>query len=77
MKTTEVYFEELGYMSKSTCEKIKGIMDGKTYMDFEVSYSNYAGNCTLICSTTYEASESEIKNFFLSALIQNMVLSTK
>ena len=64
-------------MTKSECEKIKSVMEGKTYMSFHVSYSNCAGNYTLICSTTYEASKAEIRNFFLSALIRNMAMGMK
>ena len=52
-------------------------MNGQTYMNFEVNWSNYAGNCTLMCSTTYEASETEIRNFFLSALISKMAMIIK
>lgn len=77
MKTTEIYFEELGYMTGNQCEKIKKVMDGKTYMSFEVIYSNYAGNCTIGCKTNYDASESEIRNFFLGALISNMAMMIK
>ena len=77
MKTTEIWFEELGYMTKTQCENIKKVMNGKTYMNFEVIYSSFAGNCTLGCKTNYEASKSEIKNFFLSALIGNMAMNMK
>ena len=77
MKTTEIFFEELGYMSKNQCENIKKVMNGKTYMNFEVIYSNFAGNCILGCKTNYEASESEIKNFFLASLIGNMAMNIK
>ena len=40
-------------------------MQGKTYMNFNVKWSNSAGNCTLIVCTDYEDTESRIKNFFL------------
>lgn len=75
MKTTKIYFEDLGYMTKTQCENIKRVMDGATFMNFEVSYSNCCGNCTLICSTNYEASETEIRSFFLGALIGKMSMS--
>ena len=77
MKTTEIYFEELGYMTANQCATIKRVMEGQTYMNFQVNCSNYAGNCTLMCSTTYEASETEIRNFFLSALISKMAMIIK
>ena len=77
MKTTEIYFEELGYMTANQCEVIKTVMEGQTFMSFHVSYSNCCGNCTLICSTEYEATETEIRNFFLSALIGKMAMRNK
>lgn len=76
METTqkkEYIFTELGYFCESECQKIQQAMNGKTYMDFDVTYSNYAGNCTLIIKTDYEESEKEIKNFFLHCLITNLI----
>ena len=70
----EIYFEEIGYFTATECEKIKKIMDGRTYMRFEVIYSNCVGNCTIGCKTDYDAPESEIRNFFLHALIGNMAM---
>lgn len=73
----EYVFEELGYFTPSTVEKIKEIMNGKTFMNFKVSYSSYAGNCTLIVKTDYDDTEEHIKNFFLSALIENMAMAIR
>jgi aldehyde:ferredoxin oxidoreductase len=73
----EIFFEEIGYFSATECEKIKKIMDGRTFMDFEVIYSNCAGNCTIGCKTSYDATETEIRNFFLGALIGNMARMIK
>ncbi len=77
MKTTEIYFEELGYMTANQCETIKTVMEGQTFMSFHVGYSNCCGNCTLICSTEYEAPDAEIRNLFLSALIGKMAMRIK
>lgn len=66
----EYVFTELGYFSKQTCEKIKKDMDGKTFMNFKVEYSNYAGNYTLIICTDYEDTEEHIKNFFLHCVLE-------
>lgn len=68
----EYAFEELGYFTKSACEKIKEKMQGKTYMNFEITYSNFAGNCTLIIQTDYEAEPREIKNFFLNCALNQL-----
>ena len=69
----EYVFTELGYFTKSECEAIKKAMDGKTYMNFKVSFSNCAGNCTLIVKTDYEDTESEIKNFFIACALSEIL----
>ena len=61
----EYVFTELGFFGERECEAIKEAMQGKTYMNFNVKWSNFAGNCTLIICTDYEDTESKIKNFFL------------
>lgn len=66
----EYVFTELGYFSKQTCEKIKKAMDGRTFMNFKVEYSNCAGNYTLIICTDYEGTEENIKNFFLHCVLE-------
>lgn len=66
----EYVFTELGFLSPDTCEKIKKAMDGRTFMNFKVEYSNCAGNCTLIISTDYDEPEAEIKNFFLHCVLE-------
>lgn len=65
----EYVFNELGYFCKSQCEAIKEAMQGATFMNFDISYSNCAGNCTLIIETDYEATEQEIKNFFIACAL--------
>lgn len=65
-------FDELGYFTESTCRRIKNAMSGTTFMNFEISWSNCAGNCTLIIATDYEASEQEIKNFFLACALHHI-----
>lgn len=67
----EYSFKELGYFSERDCEAIREKCEG-TYMNILVSWSNLAGNCTLIISSdygtdemTYEESEKEVKEMFL------------
>ena len=43
----EYSFSELGYLSAQDCEAIATALNGKSFMNFQVRYSNYAGNCTL------------------------------
>ena len=68
----EYAFTELGYFTEQTCEKIKKVMDDKTFMNFRVSWSNYAGNCTLIICTDYEDTEENIKSFFLHVALAHI-----
>lgn len=58
-------FPELGYFTEWEIDKIKTALDGTSYMNFQISSSNFAGNHTLIVKTDYEADEEEIKRFFL------------
>ena len=69
----EYALTELGYFTETECQRIKEIMDGKTYMDFLVRWSNCAGNCTLIVKTNYEADATEIKNFFISCFMREVI----
>lgn len=66
---TEYIFTELGYFSERDCKAIKKAMDGQTFMNFEVAWSNWAGNCTLIIKTDYADTESNIKAMFVSSLM--------
>ena len=73
MKNIREYaFPELGYFSEPICEKIKKAMDDKTFMNFRVSWSNRAGNCTLMICTDYEDTEENIKSFFLHVALAHI-----
>lgn len=65
MKYTQVIFEELGYFLPAECEAIKKELEGYSYMNFKIGWSNYCGNCTLIVRTGYETTQEELKTFFL------------
>ena len=68
----EYVFDELGFFSPDTCERIKAAMDNRTYMDFRVSWSNHAGNCTLMICTDFEVTEEQINSFFLYAALTEL-----
>ena len=68
----QVVFNELGYFTESQIEAIKDELNMASYMLFNVSYSNCAGNRTLIVSTDYEADEEEIKNTFLHCALSSI-----
>ena len=65
----EYTFEELGYFDERECKAIKEELQGKTYMHFDITWNNCAGNCNLIIRTDYEGEPQEIKNFFLNAAL--------
>lgn len=69
----EYVFTELGYFTETTCKKIQTALEGTTFMNFKISWSNRAGNCTLIVATDYEETEQEIKNFFLACALQHIL----
>ena len=68
----EYVFTELGHFTESSMKKLKEKMDGKSYMNFEVAWSNYAGNCTLFVGTdyfndsdmSYDEQKKEVGNLF-------------
>ena len=68
----EYIFDELGFFSEQTCQRIKEKLDGATYMNFHVKWSNCAGNCNLIVTTDYDAPEQEVKNFFLHCALSKI-----
>lgn len=69
-------FTELGYFDERTCKAIKEELDGKTFMNFNVTWSNCAGNCTLIIETDYDDTEAEIKGMFLHCAL-NLIFELK
>lgn len=66
----EIYLgNELGNLSVQDCMAIKELMDGKSYYQFKVSWSNYACNCQLIVKTDYPRAEKEaVRTMFLHVL---------
>lgn len=68
----EYIFTELGYFTEKGCENIKNALDGKTYMNFSITWSNCAGNCTLIVRTNYEDTEENIKRLFFHVALSEL-----
>lgn len=69
----EYTFEELGYFTERECQAIKDSLQGHSYMDFDIVWSNQAGNCILILRTDYRDTSENIKNFFLHCIISQIV----
>lgn len=65
-------FEELGYFCESDCKAIKEVMQGYSYMKFNVTWFNHAGNCILNVSTDYEDEPQKIKNFFIACVFSKI-----
>lgn len=70
-------FEELGYFLESELQAIKDALQGKTYMKFDISWSNQAGNCILVLGTDYEDEPQNIKNFFLNCALSEIYRSKR
>lgn len=68
----EYAFTELGYFLQSECEAIRKKLQLKTFMNFDIGWSNQAGNCILIISTDYDGTEEEIKTFFLNYALASL-----
>lgn len=70
----EYVFEELGYFTESQCKAIKWHLQGKSMMNFDIAWSNFAGNCTLIVRTDYQVENpQEVKNFFLHCALGKLL----
>jgi len=65
----EYWFTELGYFTEGVMKAVKKKMDGKTFMNFNVGWSNCAGNCVLFVKSEKDMPEDEVKNMFLHVLI--------
>lgn len=57
-----------GFFSESNCKKIKEKMDGKTFMNFEVFFSNCCGNYKLIVRGNADDEQELHDMFFAYAL---------
>lgn len=69
----EYVLDELGYFSADDCKALATALDGKTFMNFKVHFSNYAGNCTVILEADApEHTEAEVKSFFLHVALSTM-----
>ena len=66
----ELYFEKLGNFSEKDCKNIKKMMDGSTFYNYVVGWSNWAGNCSLIVKADCcKQDKEESKGMFLYAAI--------
>lgn len=65
----EVIFEKLGYFTETEAKKLKAALQGRTYLRFEITWSNHAGNCILIVRSREICKEEDLKNLFLHCVL--------
>lgn len=66
----ELYFDKLRNFSEKDCKNIKKMMDGSTFYNYVVGWSNWAGNCSLIVKADCcKQDKEESKGMFLYAAI--------
>lgn len=66
----ELYFNKLGNFTEQECKDIKKMMDGSTFYNYVVGWSNWASNCSLIVKAECGTQEKEqAKGMFLYAAI--------
>ena len=54
-----------GNYSKAAAEQIKEIMQGESFYNFNIEYSNFAGNCNIIVSTNRpKTTKKELTDMF-------------
>ena len=68
-----------GYFTEKECQAIKAKMQGKTFFNFEISYSNLGGNCNLIVSSNNENgyTRHELKEMFIYACMAELAKATE
>jgi hypothetical protein len=71
-KTKTIILSNLGFFTEGQCKRIKEKLQGKTYMDFDITWSNEAGNCTLIVRTEYDGTFEEIKSMFFNLVLSSL-----
>ena len=69
-----ISYEIGGFFSKEKCEKIKKIMQGKTFYNFDIQYGGYGcQNQQLIVSSKIDGYTSEeLKDIFIYACLNEL-----
>lgn len=63
-----------GYYSEKECKAIKEVMQDKTFFNFDIAYSNCAGNCILVVKSDNQNgyTPQELKEMFIYACISEL-----
>ena len=67
-KKTTVYFDDF-VLQEKVCEALKKKFDGYSYLEFEIGYSNFAGNCQLSVSSYKTTSKKAIESMFIFCVL--------
>lgn len=61
------------YYTERQCKKVKEKLQGKTFFDFDITYSNDAGNCSLIVRSNITGyTPEELKEMFIFCCISEL-----
>ena len=67
----ELYFDKLGNFTEQDCKNIKKMMNGSTFYCYNVGWSNWASNCSLIVKANCSAEDKEqAKGMFVYTAIE-------
>lgn len=72
MRKNEYILDELGYFDSETLQRVKAKMDGKSYMDFEITWSGVGPNCVLIIKTPCKYTKKHVKEFFMWCVLNRL-----
>jgi len=67
----------LGMMDRESAEVLRGKIDGKTYMKFELCAAPCGGSWNVWAQTDYDAPEAEILAFFLGFIASAWALDSQ
>lgn len=62
---TKITTIDLGNMQQEQGEKLAKRLNGKTYMDFQISIAPGGGSCAITAQTFYDDDKDEILGMFL------------
>lgn len=61
------------YYTERQCKKVKEKLQGKTFFNFDITYSNDAGNCSLIVRSNITGyTPEELKEMFIFCCISEL-----
>lgn len=62
----------LWYFTEKDCKALQKALNGKTFYNFQITYSKETVNCALIVSSDYNADVEEIKRAFINYALNEL-----